>query len=389
MTETRIAARLENAALLAGVKAAAAATRARLVHWTGPIANDSTLSDSNIVLLETTGPALAVQELLQARDACPDAQFIVLIGGGASPEEVRRLFRAGARDVLTAPITQDQIMSALAEAIGPDDGGPQRGYVIAVAKSSGGAGATTVATNMAGYFSAPPFNKKEPRAPLRTALIDFDIQFGDAGLFLDLAPRKDLTEILRTPKRFDAHFLDGLIERHRTGLHLLGAPASMLPLDAVDSQVALSIVEVAATAYDLVVCELPAAWTDWTWALLRRADRIALVSTPTVRGVAGARRILDAAGAMKVEADRWRLAFNRVNGALDGKDMVDQARRSLDAEVIACLSEDSAMRDAGERGRLIWEAAPNTRCAKDLKQLCGQIELLRAGDRRSSAQRAR
>lgn len=374
MAEARIAARLEDANLLAGVKAAATAARARLVHWTGPIANDSNLKDSHVVVLETTAPELALQELQTARKACPNAQFIVMASANATPEDVRRLFRAGARDVLSPPVTHDQIMSALAEAIGPLDNGETRGSVLGIVKASGGVGATTLAVNIAGHFASPPQGKKEPGpSPLRVAILDFDIQFGDAALALDIAPRKDLTEILRTPKRFDAHFLDGVVERHRSGAHLLCAPQSIVPLDAIDAGVALSIVDVAVSRYDLVLLQLPTAWTDWTGALLRRAERLLLVSAPTVRGVAGARRILDAAAEMNVDPAAWSIAFNRLNGVLEGRDMIDQARRSLRAKVIASLSEDAAVRAASDRGRTIWESAPNTRFAKELRQLCGEL----------------
>lgn len=373
MHETRIAARLEDANLLAGVKAAAAASRARLVHWTGPIANDSPLRDTHVVVLETTRPQFALQELQAAQDACPTAQFIVLASASVTAEDVRRLFRAGARDVLSAPVTQEQIMSAVAEAIGPNSGSSAAGAVVGIVKTSGGVGATTLAANIAAYFANPIHGKKEPKPQsLRVAVLDFDIQFGDAALALDIVPRKDVTEILRTPKRLDGHFLDGVIERHRSGVHLLAAPSIVTPLEAIDANVALSIVDVAAANYDLVLLQLPMTWTDWTGALLRRADSLLLVSSATVRGVAGAKRALDAAREMHVDAAKCSLIFNRVNNLIDGKDMIDTARRSLDATVLGLLGEDSAVREAGDRGRLIWEFAPNTRFAKELRQVCVQ-----------------
>jgi pilus assembly protein CpaE len=386
MTEARIAARLENANLLAGVKAAAAASRARLVHWTGPIANDSNLKDSNVVVLETTRPEFAVQELQTAKKSCPNAQFIVLASEGVTPEDVRRLFRAGARDVLSAPVTQDQILSALAEAIGPEQRGDARGVVIGVVKASGGVGATTLAVNLAGYFANPPHGKKEIRPdPLKVALLDFDLQFGDAALALDIIPRKDVTEIMRTPKRFDAHFLDGVVERHRSGAHLLSAPPTIIPLDAMDPSVALSIVDVAANSYEVVVMQFPTAWADWTGALLRRADHVLLVSSATVRGVAGARRILDAAAEMGMDVASWSLVFSRLTNTIDGKDMIDQARRSLGAAVIGSLSEDAAVQAACDRGRLIWETAPTSRFARELRQICDRTAHMIANKRRSHA----
>ena len=374
MAEARIAARLYDADLLAAVKAGAAAYRARLVHWSGPVANSANLQDANVVVLESARPDTALQELQEAREKCPGAEIIVVAGAHSSPEDVRLLFRAGARDVLSLPTDHEQILAALGESIGPGPNGDSRGFVLGVVKAAGGAGATTLAVNIAGYFANPPRGKRGDRFdPLRVAILDLDLQLGDAALALDISPRKDVTEILRAPKRLDSHFLDGVMERHRTGVHLLSAPSKVIPLDAVDANVALNIVEVAASNYDLVVVELPSAWTDWSGSLLRRADHLLLVSTAAVRGVSGARRVLDAAGEMNVEPSRWSMAFNRLNSVLDGNDIIDQARRALGADVIGATSEDPAVRVAGDRGRMIWETAPNTKFAKELRPLCDEL----------------
>jgi pilus assembly protein CpaE len=137
--------------------------------------------------------------------------------------------------------------------------------------------------------------------------------------------------------------------------------------------VATSIINVAASTHDIVIVELPMAMTDWTGSVLRRADHVLLVSSVAVRSIAGARRILDAAADQNVDQSRWSLAFNRLNSVLDGNDIIDQAKRALGAPVIGALGEDPAVRVAGDRGRLIWETAPNTRFAKDMRPLCVEI----------------
>ena len=374
MNELRIAVRVRDADLLVGVKSAAATYRARLIQWTDALSADPNLQDADLVILEAANSNSAVEEFNIARSTCPRAEIIIFAPSAATPDDVRCLFRAGARDVLSLPIAQDQLMSAMGDAIGPGPMGDSNGFVLGVVKSAGGVGATTLAVNIAGHFANPPRGKRGDRLdPLRVALIDFDVQFGAAALALDISPRKDLTEILRAPKRLDAHFLDGVLERHRSGIRLLAAPQTAIPLDAVDSAVATSIINVAASTHDVVIVELPMAMTDWTGSLLRRADHLLLVSSVAVRSVAGARRTLDAAADLNVDPSRWSLAFNRLNSVLDGNDIIDQAKRALGAPVIGALGEDAAVRVAGDRGRMIWETAPSTRFAKDMRPLCVEI----------------
>lgn len=389
MSESRIVAYVRSPDLLAGIKAVAATYRARLVNAGETISRDAALHDPTLIALEPATPGKALHDFQIAKEACPNAEIIIFIDVAAAPEEVRRLFRAGARDVLSNSTPHDQLLSAMGEAIGTGPSAEVRGFVLGIVKAAGGVGATTLAVNIAGHFANPPRGKRGDRMdPLSVALLDFDLQFGDSALAMDISPRKDITEILRNPKRLDTHFLDSILERHRSGVRLLAAPQTMVPMDALDAEAALSVVDVAARSHDLVIVELPTAWCDWTGALLRRADQLLLVSSAAVRGVAGARRILDAAAEMNVEPTRWSLAFNRLNSILDGNDIIDQARRALGPTAIGSLMEDPAVRVAGDRGRMIWETAPTTRFAKDLRPLCMEIMQMLEGKQFPRAQRS-
>ena len=374
MSEPRIVARVRDADLLAGVKAAAATYHARLTHWTDALISVSDIADANLVVLEAANSNVALKEFQIAKDACPKAEIVVLATASTTPEDVRRLFRAGVRDVLAAPVCEEQLISAVGEAIGPSTSGQGNGLVICVVKAAGGVGATTLAVNLAGHFANPPRTKRGDRLDaMKVALLDFDIQFGDIALALDIAPRKTVADILRAPKRLDSHFLDGVLERHRSGVRVLAAPPTTTPLDALDGDIATALVNVAASTHDIVIVELPMALTDRTGALMRRADHLLLVSSAAVRGVAGARRVLDATKELSVPTTRWSLVFNRLHSVLDGNDIIDQARRALGQSVVGALGEDPAVRVAGDRGRMIWETSPNTRFAKDLRPVCVEI----------------
>ncbi|MDX2274118.1 MAG: hypothetical protein NW206_01605 [Hyphomonadaceae bacterium] len=386
MSEPKIAVRVQSPETLAWLKGAAATHRARFSVWPEG-APGSDLAETNLVVLEASSRDNVLRAMGTVRSATPRAGLIVIATAASSPEDVRAYFRAGAVDVIAAPASQTALVDAVGENLGPESTADARATVVAFVRAVGGVGSTTLAANVAGHFVNPRGKRGDALDPLDVALLDFDLQFGDAALALDIAPRADITDILRTPKRLDAHFLGGVLERHRTGINLLAAPQHVVPLDAIDAEVALSIVNVAASMHDLVVLELPAAWTDWTGALLRRADHIILVSSAAVRGVAGARRVLDAAAEMNVEAGRWSLVFNRLSSVLDGNDIIDQARRTLGPPVMAAIAEDPAVRVAADRGRLIWETAPNSRFAKDLRPFTTELARILENKRYPSAPR--
>lgn len=388
MTDRRIVARVQDADVVAGLKAGAAAYRARFTQINS---GQQPKGDSaDLVVLEVGADiGQTIAEMEAAKSSFPGAGLIIIARADTRPEDVRRLFRAGASDVLSPPVTQDQLLAAMSEAIGAAANGGSRGTVVAVVKAAGGVGATTIAANMAGFMASPVGKRGETLTPRQVALFDFDIQSGDLALALDIRPRSSVTEILKSPKRLDTHFLDGVLEKHKSGVRLLPAPPSMIPLDAIDPGVALTIIETAAQSFEVVVIDLPSAWTDWTSTVLRRADTLMLVATPTVRGVAGARRVLDAAASLDVEANRWSLVFNRTHSMLDSKDIIDRARGALKAPVIGTISEDPAAREASDRGRLIWDMAPNSRFAKDMRPMITEVERLREQSQPEQSRRSR
>lgn len=376
MNERRIVARVQDADLLAGLKAGATVYRARFTQ-VNAMPQQRTDSADLVVLEAANDMSKTLAEMEAAKGAFPGARLLAIARGDTRPDDVRRLFRSGAADVLSSPVTQDQLLAAMSETLGASANGGARGAVVAVVKAAGGVGASSIAANLGGFLASPVLKKGEQMAPQQVALLDFDIQFGQQALALDIRPRSSVTEILKNPRRLDSHFLDGVLEKHRSGMRLLPAPPAMVPLDAMEAAVAVNIVETAAQMSELVIIDMPGALTDWTGAIMRRADHLVLVATPTIRGVAGARRMLDSAGMLDVEASKWSLVFNRSHSLLDSKDVVDRARTALKTPVFATLSEDAAAREANDRGKLIWESAPSSRFAKDMRSLVTEIERLR------------
>ncbi|WP_395670237.1 CpaE family protein [Phenylobacterium sp.] len=288
----------------------------------------------------------------------------------ADPEAVRRLFRAGAADVLTAPFAPDAFESALhdiLQAAGPDPG--RRGEVITVLRASGGAGATTVALNLAALLGRP----ERKGAPRRTStMLDLDLQFGDADLALDLEPRSTVVDVLRAEQRFDGRLLQSAMVDHNSGLRLLASPPDVVPLDALSPAFAARIVAQSAQLHDFTVVDLPVAWTDWTIQILRDSSRLVLVAPPTVQGAIGVKRILDGLEAAAIETPAL-FVMNKLANMVDAFEKPSRIAKSLNRPVDAVLSLDASAARAFDRGVLLVDAFPNARLARELRGLAAKV----------------
>ncbi|HEX6978897.1 MAG TPA: AAA family ATPase [Alphaproteobacteria bacterium] len=205
---------------------------------------------------------------------------------------MRRLLREGIDDFLPQPLDEHDLIDTLRaaaasrrEAAGPPG---RQGKVLAFMRASGGVGATTLAVHTAvGLAAAEKANGRS------VCLIDLDVQFGNAALSLDLEATSGLVDIVRAPERLDGTLLKSAMLQHKSGLHVLSAPAIPMPLDALSPDTAGRILELACEEFDFVVLDMPRALAGWTEAVLAAVDYLAIVVQLNVPMLRQARRLLD------------------------------------------------------------------------------------------------
>lgn len=204
---------------------------------------------------------------------------------------IRSLMRIGVADFLPQPFSKADLFGAIESASRTLKHGARRGgnsgKVISFIRSCGGAGSTTLATQTALELAG---RGKEANS---VALIDFDLQFGSIGLSLDVPDKGGLPLILEAPSRLDRSLLRASMVQHESGVDVLTAPDSIVPLTALTPEAVNRTVSLARTEYDFVVCDLPHAWTNWTTSALRGSDRIILVTELSVPALQRTRRVLD------------------------------------------------------------------------------------------------
>lgn len=317
------------------------------------------------------GRSGAVEDFHRLARSLPERK-IIAAARGASGEDVRRLFRAGAADVLTEPFRAETLAASLLEVLRAQGAGVgPRGRVISVLKACGGVGATSTALNLAALFAQGDAKRNRPRKT--AAVLDFDLQFGDSDVALDLEPKSGLVDALRAPERVDARFLQSVMTDHASGLRLLAPPSGVLPMDAMTPEIAGNLMELAAASFERTVIDMPTAWTDWTLHVLAHSDAIVLVSAPTVAGALRARRVLQALNEAQVARPVF-FVLNRLNGLVETIDRAGRISKSLEVKVDAALPFDPVAAKSADRGRLVVEAFPGSKLAKALRVATGRLD---------------
>ena len=128
--------------------------------------------------------------------------MVLMLCSHHTPEFLINAMRAGVKEVLPSPVTREALRAAVGR-VEQKQGvavlSHAAGQVLAFMACKGGSGATFLATNL-GYELAA--------AGQKVLLIDFNLQFGDAALFLhDRKPTTNLADVARDIQRLDASLL--------------------------------------------------------------------------------------------------------------------------------------------------------------------------------------
>ena len=236
---------------------------------------------------------------------------------------------AGARDFLAKPPSVDELTSAIRRAGSmakedsaksaavaaavPQSGGMgssafiatsgMNGSVVTVYSPKGGAGCTTIATNLAICLHSED-------TPV--VLVDGNLQFGDVAIFLneqgkfsavDLAPRVD---------ELEPDFVDSMLIKHApSGIRVLAAPFRPEYAENVTGDQFGKIITYLRRMFAYVVIDTASALTDITLAAIDASDLVVLITTQDIPAIKSARLFLDLSDALDISRRRILFAMNR------------------------------------------------------------------------------
>lgn len=361
----------------AGIVAAAEALglagceiRAGGIGAAGPALKEMPTPQRLVVDLSSTTDPLA--DLAALAEVCEAGTRLVAIGITNDIEFYRKLIAAGVDDYLLKPIAGDALAEVLrridARAVPhavEDAAAEGEGHLIAVVGTRGGAGATTVAVNMA-WSLANDFRS-------RTALVDLDLYFGSCALALDLEPGRGFREALENPDRIDSLFVERAMVRESENLYVLAAEDDLEQAHMFDPTALHLLIEHLRRDFRHIVLDIPRFAARTQGALLTAPVSVVLVSEPTI---AGMRDTLRLAKVLRKSAAASHLAvvLNRAGAVKGGELPRADFERDAGVEVGVILPFDgkSAAASAASGKPLLKAAARSTTSAR-LRQLTRHV----------------
>lgn len=319
---------------------------------------------------------------------------VILIADQVSPVALHQLLRLGAEDFVPYPLPEGALHDAIermrkagtaaatpAVAPGmPDEEfahptfkakGDRDGVLLPVHGLAGGTGATTFAVNLAWELATVA----KTDAP-RVCLIDLDFQYGSVATYLDLPRKEAVFEMLTDMGAADSDSLLSAMLTFNEKLHVLTAPADMLPLDIVSGEDIGKLLDMAQANFDFVVVDMPSTIVSWTETVLSRSHVYFATMELDLRSAQNVLRLIRALKAEALPHEKLRYVLNRAPKFTDlsAKSRVKRMAESLDIEIELQLPDGGTqVTQANDHGLPLAESAGKNPLRREMQKLAKSL----------------
>lgn len=257
--------------------------------------------------------ALQACEILSA--LAPDVMAI-LVSNSKSQDRIDSAMRAGARAVIAKPLDNSQLQTLITELAevrkrreSPevlDWKDPSRfPRVVSITGAKGGVGKSTVAVNLAVLLAK--------RLPNRVALLDLYTQFGDVAAMLNITPKHTIADMESVCDEVDTDLVQSYVTKHPSGVHVLTASVTPLPLNAVSSECLDRLLYVLKRTHRYVILDVPPILHEVTLHALAHSNIILLIANLfDLTTATDTKKIYDALQQEHVSKENIRIVLNRV-----------------------------------------------------------------------------
>jgi pilus assembly protein CpaE len=234
---------------------------------------------------------------------------VVVVSEGSANGFVQRVFEAGADDFLTLPQTPEDVLFALRKAVARRHGANSATAValspmICVLGPKGGTGKTLTSCNLAVSLA---------QSGHKVAVVDLDLQFGDVGLALGLAPERTLYELAKSGGSLDDEKLDGYLATHSSGARALIAPTRPDHAGVVTTEFLREVYAALRTSHEYVIVDTPPGFTPEVIASIDSSSHVCMVGMLDSLSLKNTKLGFETLELMGYDGERMRLVLNRAD----------------------------------------------------------------------------
>jgi len=252
------------------------------------IASMKRMPTPRVLVVDISGDEQPMSALIALSEVVEPDVRVLVIGDRQDVDLYRQLTRTlGVAEYLYKPLNAEVVAQLFGPFIAPASvsaASMQGGRILAIAGVCGGAGATTLAANLAWYLAT--------EVKRHTVLLDANLRTGTAAMLLGAKTGGGLRLALETPKRVDDLFMERIAEPASDRLAVIAGEEKLTERPMIAEGAAQQLVQRLRQRYNYVVVDVPLAPIVWYGELLEMARQRVLVMEPTLQAVRDALRAM-------------------------------------------------------------------------------------------------
>jgi pilus assembly protein CpaE len=314
-----------------------------------------------------------VQRIVELSPACG----VLGISRRTDPETIIAAMRAGCTQFVTSPVEFDDLKKAIERIRATRINAVQTSKRICVIGSSGGAGATTIACNLAMELGHITNN--------RSALVDLNLEFGDVCSSLDCNPSYTLADVCKEEIEIDRLLLSKALHELPCNVSVLARPKQLEEAREIMPEAINSALKVLASMFPFVVVDLPRASSFLSSVALTGADHVLIVTQLGVPFIRNATRIYDCLLQMGTGEGCVQIVLNRCNANFE-RITPDEVAAHFGQPIFAMIPNDyRRVQSSLDLGHPIVTDAPTSPARVAIQEMAQKLASDRLGDERMPA----
>jgi pilus assembly protein CpaE len=313
-----------------------------------------------VLVVDLSHSPAPIADVSAARAVCGADVKVVALGSVNDVGFCRDLIAAGASDYLVKPPNRDALRGLFEHHNSGSGDAHGLGQVVVFVGSRGGVGCTAAAVSCAWVLAE---GRKE-----RTALVDFDLNFGTVALQLDIDASNGLCEALEQPSRIDSLFMERAMIRVTDNLRILAAEATIAAPQFAEAGADTLLYELR-RKFARIVVDLPRVVTPVQRVVFASASHIVVLCERSLAGLRDAIRL-------KALVREWApqsqlLLLDTGAHAMIGK---SQFEKAVGASFDGSLPYDPGVADAAiNTGQPLPLAAPHSAYTRNIQLLINKL----------------
>lgn len=294
-------------------------------------------------------------------EVCDPATLVVVVGHLNDVVVYRELIRSGVAEYMAAPLTQLQVIDAIA-GLFRDPASQPAGRIIAFIGAKGGVGSSTIAHNLSWLFAN--------QAKVNTVVTDLDLSFGTSGLNFNQDISTGLADAVAQSDRLDAVFLDRLLTRCGDRLSLLAGAAQLERDVFLDADTIAAVLDTLRQSAPVVAVDMPSSWSTWSRHTLINADDVVITATPDLASMRNARNIAELLRASRQNDVPPYLVINQTGVPKRPEISAGDFSKAVGLQPSVMIPFDPLnFGNSATTGTILCELAPKSKAAEELKSL--------------------